>query len=68
MKYTVENVNGIYRLTIPTDSEWGTICFNWDDSEDYLVFRQRLEVKGIDAFVDLLIQDSNTAFNTFVNG
>jgi hypothetical protein len=44
------------------------IFFGYDDSEDYLVFREGLEVKGIDAFVDLLIQDSNTAYLTFING
>lgn len=41
------------------------IFFGYDDSEDYLVFREALEVKGIDAFVDLLIEDSNTAFTKF---
>jgi len=41
------------------------IFFGYNDSEDYLVFREGLEVKGIDAFVDLLIEDSNTAFTKF---
>jgi hypothetical protein len=44
------------------------IFFGYDDSTDYDAFRVALDSKGIDAFVDLLIQDSNTAFNTFVNG
>lgn len=44
------------------------IFFGYDDSEDYLVFREALEVKGIDAFVDLLIEDANTAFLNFING
>lgn len=44
------------------------IFFGYDDSTDYDGFRVALDTKGIDAFVDLLIQDSNTAFNTFVNG
>lgn len=43
------------------------IFFGYDDSEDYLVFRQGLEVKGIDAFIDLLIADSNTAFSIFTS-
>lgn len=44
------------------------IFFGYDNSTDYDDFRLALESKGIDAFVDLLISDSNTAFNTFVNG
>lgn len=44
------------------------IMFGYDNSTDYDDFRLALESKGIDAFVDLLIADSNTAFNTFVNG
>lgn len=44
------------------------IFFGWDMSDDYIDFRNALEVKGIDAFVDLLIEDSNTAFTIFTNG
>jgi hypothetical protein len=41
------------------------IFFGWDMSDDYIDFRNALEVKGVDAFVDLLIADSNTAFLRF---
>lgn len=41
------------------------IFFGYDDSTDYDAFRVALDTKGIDAFIDLLIQDSNTAFNIF---
>ena len=44
------------------------IFFGYDDSSDYDGFRVALDIKGIDTFIDLLIEDSNTAFNTFVNG
>lgn len=44
------------------------IFFGWDMSSDYDSFRTALEVKGIDAFVDLLIEDSNTAFLKFTDG
>ena len=44
------------------------IFFGWDMSDDYIDFRNALEVKGIDTFVDLLIEDSNTAFLNFTNG
>lgn len=44
------------------------IFFGYDDSTDYDGFRVALDTKGIDVFIDLLIQDSNNAFNTFVNG
>ncbi len=41
------------------------IFFGWDMSDDYIDFRNALGVKGIDAFVDLLIADPNTAFTIF---
>lgn len=41
------------------------IFFGWDMSDDYVAFRNALDVKGVDAFVELLIQDSNTAFLLF---
>jgi hypothetical protein len=37
-------------------------------SDDYIDFRNALEMKGIDDFVDLLIDNPNTAFTTFCNG
>jgi hypothetical protein len=46
----------------------GNILFGFDASDDYAPFRQALIEKSIDAFVDLLIEDSNTAFLTFTNG
>ena len=44
------------------------IFFGWDMSNDYIDFRNALEVKGIDVFVDLLIDNPNTAFTIFTNG
>lgn len=44
------------------------IFFGWDMSDDYIDFRNALEVKGIDAFVDLLIENPDNAFLKFVNG
>lgn len=41
------------------------ILFGWDMSSDYDSFRTALEIKGIDAFVDLLIDNPNTAFTIF---
>jgi hypothetical protein len=64
MRYTItqkENVTIIHVLEY-------NIFFGYDDSTDYDGFRVALDTKGIDTFVDLLIQDSNTAFNIFVNG
>lgn len=68
MRYTLKNMNGMYQLSIPTDSEYGTICFNWDDSDNYINFKLSLDTKGIDVFVDLLIKDPNTAYTIFCNG
>jgi hypothetical protein len=44
------------------------VFFAWDESIDYDSFHVALNDKGIDAFVDLLIQDANTAYTTFING
>ena len=44
------------------------IFFGWDMSDDYIDFRNALEVKGIEVFVDLLIENPNTAFTIFTNG
>ena len=44
------------------------IFFGWDMSDDYIDFRHALEVKGIDVFVDLLIDNPNTAFLIFTDG
>jgi hypothetical protein len=44
------------------------VFFAWDESIEYDSFRVALNDKGIEAFVDLLIQDANTAYTTFING
>lgn len=48
----------------------GNIFFAWDpnDIDNYGVFMQKLEEKGIEIFAQLLAEDSNTAFLTFING
>lgn len=42
------------------------IFFGYDTSTDYDVFREALNTKGIEVFIDLLISDSNSAFLTFI--
>jgi hypothetical protein len=64
MRYQIINKGELQILEVLNHN----IFFGWDMSDDYIDFRNALEVKGIDAFVDLLIQDSNTAFLKFVNG
>jgi hypothetical protein len=44
------------------------VFFAWDESIEYDSFRVALNDKGIEVFVDLLIQDANTAYTTFING
>ena len=43
------------------------IMFAWDpsDTENYGVFLQKLQEKGIEVFAQLLSANPNTAFNTF---
>jgi hypothetical protein len=62
----------IYELTTNSDGlplliVNGNIMFAWDpsDSENYGIFIQKLEEKGIEVFAQLLSNDPNTAFATF---
>lgn len=64
MRYTIINKGELQILHVTEQN----IFFGWDMSDDYIDFRNALEVKGIDTFVDLLIADSNTAFLIFTNG
>ena len=64
MRYTIINKGELQILEVIGYN----IFFGWDMSDDYIDFRNALEVKGIDTFVDLLIQDSNTAFLKFTDG
>ena len=64
MRYTIINKGELQILEVIGYN----IFFGWDMSDDYIDFRNALEVKGIDAFVDLLIDNPNTAFTTFCNG
>jgi hypothetical protein len=64
MRYTITEKQGVTIIHVIEQN----IFFGFDSSEDYAPFRNALIEKGIDAFVDLLIEDSNTAFLTFTNG
>jgi hypothetical protein len=64
MRYQITENNGITMIHVFE----GNILFGFDGSDDYVPFRNALIEKGIDAFVDLLIEDSNTAFTIFTNG
>jgi len=67
MNYTINQKDGgINELTIPTDTQWGPICFEWEDSNAEFV--NALNAKGIEVFIELLIADPNTAYLLFVNG
>ena len=64
MRYTITNQGELQVLEVVGHN----IFFGWDMSDDYIDFRNALEVKGIDTFVDLLIDNPNTAFTKFING
>jgi hypothetical protein len=64
MRYTIKEYEGVTMIHV---LEYN-IFFGFDGSDDYAPFRQALIEKGIDAFVDLLIEDSNTAFLIFTDG
>lgn len=64
MRYTITTQGDVQILEVLNHN----IFFGWDMSDDYIDFRNALEVKGVKVFVDLLIADSNTAFLKFING
>jgi hypothetical protein len=64
MRYIITQEQGVTIIHVLEQN----ICFAYDESENYDLFRVALDTKGIDAFVDLLIQDPNTAYLTFING
>jgi hypothetical protein len=65
MNYTITEKDSINEIVIPTDGQWGTICFAWEDSNEEFV--NALNAKGIEVFVELLINDPNTAYLTFIS-
>ena len=64
MRYTIINKGELQILEVIGYN----IFFGWDMSDDYIDFRNALEVKGIEVFVDLLIENPNTAFTIFTDG
>lgn len=65
MTYILTNNNeGLPLLIVNT-----TIMFAWDpsDTDNYGVFLQKLEEKGIESFAQLLANNPNTAFIIFCN-
>lgn len=64
MRYTITNKGELQVLEVIGHN----IFFGWDMSDDYIDFRNALEVKGIEVFVDLLIDNPNTAFLIFTDG
>ena len=56
------NIEGLPLLIVNNE-----IMFAWDpsDTENYGVFLQKLQEKGIEVFAQLLSANPNTAFNTF---
>lgn len=65
MNYTITEKDSINEIVIPTDGQWGTICFAWEDSNEEFV--NAINTKGIEVFVELLINDPNTAYLTFIS-
>ena len=61
MRYTITNQGELQILEVLNHN----IFFGWDMSDDYIDFRNALETKGVDTFVDLLIENPNTAFTVF---
>jgi hypothetical protein len=66
MEYKLEDLGDVVRLSIPTESAWGIICFAWEKSN--VEFTSALDSQGIDVLVNLLVSNPNTDYQIFVNG
>lgn len=64
MKYAITTQGELTIIEVVGEN----IFFGYDNSSDYDEFRNALQTKGIDVFVELLATNPNTAFNLFVNG
>lgn len=64
MRYTITTQDELQILHVIEHN----IFFGWDMSDNYIDFRNALEVKGVEVFVDLLIDNPNTAFLKFTDG
>jgi hypothetical protein len=64
MRYTIRTKGELQILEVIDHN----IFFGWDMSDDYIDFRNALDVKGIEVFVDLLIENPDNAFLKFTDG
>lgn len=62
--YKLEDLGDTVRISIPTNTSWGIILFAWEKSN--VEFTSALESQGIDVFVNLLVNDPNTAYSIFI--
>jgi hypothetical protein len=67
MTYEIIEIENALRLYV-YKLDGSTVVFGWDYSDDYIVFRQALEIKGVKVFAELLDADANTAYSIFCNG
>ena len=63
--YTLTDLGDTIQISIPNQGKWGTICFAWEKTNSE--FTTVLDSKGLEAFVQLLVNDPNTAYLIFIN-
>jgi hypothetical protein len=63
--YTLNDLGDTIQISIPNQPNWGTICFGWQKSNSE--FTTALDSKGLEAFVQLLIDNPNTAYTIFIS-
>ena len=63
--YTLNQKEDITELNIPTNTKWGTICFAWENTNQEFI--NAMNSKGLEEFVNLLVNDPNTAYQIFVS-
>jgi hypothetical protein len=63
--YTINQKEDITELNIPTNTQWGTICFAWENTNQEFI--NAMNSKGLEEFVNLLVNNPNTAYSIFVS-
>ena len=66
IEYHLEDLGDIVKISIPTDTSWGVICFAYEKSN--YEFTLALESQGIDVLIELLVKNPNTAYQAFIDG
>lgn len=65
INYEIKTEGDVTTIIVPTNGPHGTICFAYDST--FIDFINAVNLKGIDVFINLLANDPNNAYLTFIS-